>query len=100
MISIGKRIKFMRNKAGLTQKELAEKIGSDLLKTPNRISQYESDYRTPGKNKIKKIAEILQIPPAYLSVPVPSTTEEMDIINYWLSEFPLDSEKSVEYTES
>lgn len=100
MISIGKRIRFLRKKAGLTSKELGERAGVGPAKPANQITQYECGSRNPGRKTLKNIAAVLQVPAEYLSVPVPSTSEEMDIINYWLSEFPLDSEKETEHTES
>lgn len=61
-MSIGKRIREYRKAAGLTQKELAEK--SQIAEITLR--QYESGKRTPNAEKLKNIANCLQISPSLL----------------------------------
>lgn len=61
-MSIGKHIREYRKKAGLTQKELAEK--SNIAEIT--IRQYESGKRTPNSEKLKNIANVLQISPSLL----------------------------------
>lgn len=55
-IEIGEKVKQLRLKANLTQKELAEKIG---LKTGEAICQYESGKRTPPSGMLPEIAKAL-----------------------------------------
>lgn len=62
-MSIGKNIKNARKKAGLTQKELAEKMGS----TQQNLAQYESGKRNPKLETLNKIAEALKIPVSLLT---------------------------------
>ena len=57
-MKIGQNIKKYRKKKGLTQKQLAEKIGT----TDSAITRYESNSREPSIETITKIAEALGIP--------------------------------------
>lgn len=47
-------IRFMRTSAGLTQEELAEKLGST---TSNYISQLENGWRSPRLGLILAVAQ-------------------------------------------
>ncbi len=55
--SIGKRIKFARKNAGLTQTELAEKLGISY----QGIAQWETGKRNPKIESLQKIANALSI---------------------------------------
>ncbi len=55
-MNIGDNIKFFRKQKGLTQKQLAEKIGS----TDSAVTRYESNAREPNIETITKIAEALE----------------------------------------
>ncbi|WP_157821554.1 helix-turn-helix domain-containing protein [Macrococcoides caseolyticum] len=60
--SLGKRIKTNRLKKGYSQKEFADIIGvSNVV-----LSRYESDVRTPDFEKLKQIADILEVSTDYL----------------------------------
>lgn len=61
-MTVGERIKHYRLKRGMTQKELADKMGI----RPVGISQYESGKRIPKPETIKRIAHALDINPYYL----------------------------------
>lgn len=54
--NIKKLVKKMRLEAGITQKELAEKLGH---KTRSLIEAYETGKRRPSKKQILKIASVL-----------------------------------------
>lgn len=56
-MTIGQRIRETRIKAGLTQKELAEKLGISYV----GISQWENDKRNPKKETIQRIADALLV---------------------------------------
>ncbi len=60
-VPVGKNIKKARIDAGLTQKELAEKVNL----TYNYISQIEND-RLPPTNTLFMIADALNVSPAKL----------------------------------
>jgi len=62
-MSVGNRIKKIRNMCGMTQKELGLAIGFDEKSADIRIAQYESGVRTPKENIITNIANALKINP-------------------------------------
>ena len=55
--SQGEEIRAARKRKGLTQKQLAEKMGV----TETYISQYERDLRRPKPETVKRIADALEI---------------------------------------
>ena len=68
IMDIGERIRFVRKLKGMTQMELAEKVGlgnDDNART--RISQYENGIRTPKEETLEKISEALGVTSLYLS---------------------------------
>lgn len=58
----GERIKFLREKKGLTQKDVATKLGLE----PAAISKYELDMREPNIEALKKLASIFNVSIDYL----------------------------------
>ncbi len=58
----GKRIKDARNKSGLTQKQLGERLGV----SESAVAQYESGQRVPKVDTLQRIADALNIPLANL----------------------------------
>jgi len=62
MEKLGERIKFYRNKSGLTQNELAEKL---KISYPT-LNKYEKGHRIPDAYLICRIAEILHCDPGFL----------------------------------
>lgn len=58
----GERIKYLREKNGLTQKDVAVK----LVVEPAAISKYELDMREPNIEAIKKLATIFNVTIDYL----------------------------------
>ena len=61
-IMIGKRIKDERQLKGLTQSQLAEKIGT----TQSTIGKYEREELQPNIEVIIKICKVLEISSDYL----------------------------------
>lgn len=61
-MEIGQIIKDARKKAGLTQKELAEKAGT----AAGTIQQYERGIRQPRIKQIEQIAKALEVDPCSL----------------------------------
>lgn len=57
MMTTGERIQAARKKAGLTQAELAEKLGI----SPVGVSQWERNTRNPKYETLQKIAEALSV---------------------------------------
>lgn len=68
-MAIGQRIRFFRNRKGMTQKQLGEILGF-LGKTSDvRMAQYESEARTPKHDLIKEMAGLLGVSTYALNVP-------------------------------
>jgi transcriptional regulator with XRE-family HTH domain len=68
-MAIGQRIKFFRNRKGMTQKQLGEILGF-LGKTSDvRMAQYESEARVPKLELIKEMAGIFDVSTHALTVP-------------------------------
>lgn len=67
-MTIGERIKTARKAAGITQAQLAEKIGSATI----TVQQYESGKRQPRIEQLRKIASALGL---YISDLVDGTKE-------------------------
>lgn len=55
---LGKRIKKYRKEKGITQKELAKRIG----KSYSLVQKYELDITQPPLEVIIKIADVLEVP--------------------------------------
>ncbi len=69
IMAIGKRIRFFRNRKGMTQKQLGEILGF-LGKTSDvRMAQYETEARTPKHDLVKEMAGIFDISTHALTVP-------------------------------
>ena len=58
----GERIKYLREKNGFTQKDIATRLGVE----PAAISKYELDLREPNIKAIKKLATIFNVSIDYL----------------------------------
>ena len=68
-MAIGKRIRFFRNRKGMTQKQLGEILGF-LGKTSDvRVAQYESEARKPKIDLIKEMAHVFDVSPRAIDVP-------------------------------
>lgn len=68
-MSIGSRLRFMRKKRGMTQREFGLLIGMPEKYADARVTQYEIGARTPKQDLINSIAARLDISPAALNVP-------------------------------
>ena len=62
MITFGRKLKHLRQKNHLTQKELGMAVGFPDSCADVRIAQYESDVRTPKENLMKLFASTLGVP--------------------------------------
>ena len=62
-MTIGERIKKRRNELGMTQQELANKLG---YKSKSSINKIELNGRNLTQRKIKLIADALQTTPEYI----------------------------------
>lgn len=56
-MNIGERLRALRKEAGLTQKELGEKLGVSA----SMIGQYETNLRNPKFETLEKICDVLNV---------------------------------------
>ena len=68
-MSFGQRLKRIRNHRDLTMKQLGTKINIPERQADVRISQYESNHKTPRKDIIEKLANILDVNEFALDTP-------------------------------
>jgi transcriptional regulator with XRE-family HTH domain len=69
IMAIGKRIKFFRNRKGMTQKQMGEMLGFLGRTSDVRMAQYESEARVPKYDLVKEMAHILNVSPHAITVP-------------------------------
>lgn len=60
-----KRLKESRLTKKLTQEKLGLAIGLDEFVASTRINRYEKGNHQPDLNTLQKMAEVLDVPPAY-----------------------------------
>ena len=87
MITFGRKLKHLRQKNHLTQKELGIAVGFPDSCADVRIAQYESDVRTPKEDLMKIFASTLCVPVELFTVPVLSEPREYKVAEYWRYEF-------------
>lgn len=68
-MAIGERMRWFRNIAGMTQKELGKKLGFSERTAVIRVGQYENEKRTPKPDMINQLAKIFDVAPEAISVP-------------------------------
>lgn len=68
-MAIGERIRYLRTLREMTQKQLGVMVGFPEKSADVRLAQYESGVRTPKEELTAKLAEVLGVRPAALSVP-------------------------------
>lgn len=83
MITFGRKLKHLRQKNHLTQKELGMAVGFPDSCADVRIAQYESDVRTPKEDLMKLFASTLGVPVELFTVPVLSEPREYEAAEYW-----------------
>lgn len=76
-MAIGDKIRNIRMKRDMTQKELGLAIGFNERTADVRMAQYESSTRVPKQAVIVKIAEALSVNPDYLMAPAIDKTEDI-----------------------
>ncbi len=74
LMTIGERIKAARKKAGLTQKQLGEKMGISY----QAVAQWENDLRNPKIETLRAIANALGVPVSDLTGTVNEIASRMD----------------------
>lgn len=66
-VIIGRRIKFYRQQRGLTQMELAAKVG---YTSKAAISEIESGKKAPSMDMLQAVADTLKVPVSVLVTPI------------------------------
>lgn len=81
ILTTGEKIKQARKNAGITQKNLGDKLGV----SPVMISQYESNTRNPKLQTLQKIADALNVTLSDLLTSDTILNSEKSDITDWLS---------------
>ena len=68
-MAIGQRIKYFRNRIGMTQKQLGEQLGFMGKTSDVRMAQYESEARVPKIDLVKQMSQIFGVNTHALTVP-------------------------------
>ena len=89
MITFGRKLKHLRLKNHLTQKELGIAVGFPDSCADVRIAQYESDVRTPKTDLMKLFASTLGVPIELFTVPVLSKPREYEAAENPLPHFSI-----------
>lgn len=83
----GERIKYLREKNGFTQKDIATRLGVE----PAAISKYELDMREPNIKIVKQLAMIFNVTTDYL-LGIESTVEEFPTIEDFIEKYKENNE--------
>ena len=73
-MTTGQRIKAARKAAGITQAELADRLGISYV----GVSQWENDLRNPKIETIQRIADALDIPVGELLGTIPQPDRDFE----------------------
>lgn len=68
-MAIGERIRWFRNRARMTQRQLGQALGISNMSADSRIGQYEIESRTPKKDVVEKLAQIFDVAEEAIDVP-------------------------------
>lgn len=90
MITFGRKLKHLRQKNHLTQKELGMALGFPEDSADVRIAQYETDTRKPRDEILVKMAKTLNVPLDILTVPVLSEPKEYEAASFWMHELAVE----------
>ena len=68
-MAIGERIRFFRNKKGVTQKYLGQVVGFPERSADVRMAQYETGSRTPKADLTRTLAGFFEVSTDALTIP-------------------------------
>lgn len=86
MITFGEKLRYLRRKNNLTQKQLGMAVGFPENTADVRIAQYESNARMPREELLKKLAQVLRVQKEILTVPVLTKPKEFSTAFFWMNE--------------
>ena len=95
-MTVGEKIKRIRIFREMTQRELGIAVGL----TENRIAQYETNYRTPKKELLNQIAEVLHVNSLNFYVEVSGSAEDIMQIFFWMDELNPNTVNLFQMTEN
>lgn len=61
--TFGKRLRSLRKRKGMTQRELGQRMGYPEASASIRIAQYENADRYPRQSVIEKLSKVLDVDP-------------------------------------
>lgn len=85
-MTVGQKIKRIRNFRGLTQKQLGIAMGFNESNADVRVRQYESDEKLPRKENINVIAKVLNVNPRNFTGYEGDTAEDIMQTLFWIDE--------------
>ena len=86
MITFGEKLRYLRQKNNMTEKQLGIAVGFPENTADVRIAQYETNARMPREELLKKIAQVLGVQKEILTVPVLSKAKEFSAAFFWMNE--------------
>lgn len=86
MITFGEKLRYLRRKNNLTQKQLGIAVGFSESTADVRIAQYETNARMPREEQLRKLAQVLDVQKEILTVPVLSEPKEYAAACFWINE--------------
>lgn len=86
-MTVGQRIKRIRQHRGMTQKQLGILLGFPENTADVRIAQYESGTRTPKAEVIKKLTDLLSVSPTVFSHNICCSRDDFMQSIFWLEEW-------------
>ena len=89
MITFGEKLRYLRKKSNLTQKQLGMAVGFSENCADVSIAQYETNARTPREDLIKELATILGVSKEILTVPILSSAKEYAATSFWMNELKI-----------
>ena len=103
-MTIGQRIREKRELIGMSQDELAQKLG---YKSRSSINKIETDLYNLRQSKIKKIADVLNTTPAYImgwdegvqDAPAPSRGVKISVLGRVAAGIPIEAIENIIDTE-
>lgn len=86
-MTVGQRVKRIRQHRGMTQKQLGILLGFPENTADVRIAQYESGTRNPKEAVIKKLADLLSVSPTVFSHNICCSRDDFMQSIFWLEEW-------------
>ena len=79
-MSIGSRIRALRMKKGLTQRQLGVMLGFNESNADVRVAQYESANKVPRKDLLERIANVLDVDVSFLNPDIRNPIGKMQLL--------------------